>query len=282
MAERWADLHLHTLWSDGTTDLSQTVRRAKKAALQAIAITDHDTIGPDIIGPSQWIDGVEVICGVEIKAEIAGKRGEILGYFLNPDHPALGELFRWMAIARTQRMQTMIDRCNELLGLRLSYEQVAAKGHGSMGRPHLAQVLYDLGVVDSLEQAFNLYLRRGAPCYVPLPRPSSHQVIEAIRAAGGVAALAHPGLLPILNWGATLELLSKQGMAAIEVYYPYDQVTGEIYLTVEEAADFAERFSLIPTGGSDDHGPGSVKESLGMVKISYSAVDRLRSVSMVT
>lgn len=272
---RFADLHLHTRWSDGTLGVWETAKRAKEAGLCAIAITDHDTIGPELTAPSQPLAGVEVICGVELKAKVAGERGEILGYFLQPRHPALGELFSWMAKTRVRRMREMIERCNALLPAQIHYEEVAARTGGSVGRPHLAAELQRLGVVATYEEAFARFLGQGMPCYVPLPRPESRQAIAAIRAAGGVAALAHPGFLPLADFESVLRELRAEGMAALEVHYPYDQSKGPFYITIPRLLALARKLGLVPTGGSDDHGPGSVKESLGAVRVPYAVVEEL-------
>ncbi len=273
--ERWADLHLHTRWSDGTLDLAGVVARAKAAGLSAIAITDHDAIGPDLRQPFQEMDGLLVITGVEIKAEILGERGEILGYFLDPAHPALRELFRGMAEARERRMQAMVARCQEVLGLSLSYEEVRARARGSVGRPHLAALLVERGAVATLEEAFEKYLGDEGLCYVPLSRPTSAQVIAAIRAAGGVAALAHPGFHGFSDWTRVLQTLKDQGLRAVELFYPYETSAQPLNPGLSELPRIAAELGLIATGGSDDHGPGSVKESLGLVKVPYSVVEEL-------
>lgn len=275
--EKWADLHLHTRWSDGTLDLLGVVARAKAADLSAIAITDHDTIGPDLRRPFQEVGGLLVITGVEIKAEILGERGEILGYFVDPEHPALLALFSWMAQARERRMQAMVARCQEVLGLKVSYEEVRARAQGSVGRPHLAALLVERGAVGTLEEAFEKYLGDEGLCYVPLSRPTSAQVIEAIRAAGGVAALAHPGFHGFSDWKSVLIALRDQGLRAVELYYPYETSQEPLNPGLAELPALARELGLIATGGSDDHGPGSVKESLGLVKVPYSVVEELLS-----
>ena len=280
--DRWADLHLHTRWSDGTAGLAETVRRARTAGFSCIAITDHDTVSPELTAPVAEIEGVEVICGVEIKAEVVGRRAEILGYFIDPRHPALRELFAWMREARVERMRAMIARCNELLGADITYEEVAARASESVGRPHLAATLVERGVVSDVQEAFEKYLGNDRPCYVPLPRAGAARVIAAIRAAGGVAALAHPGFLDIGDWAAALAELKDQGMGALEVYYPYELSTAPVYIGVPELARLAREVGLVPTGGSDDHGPGSGKEYLGRIRIPYSTVAELAALAPST
>ncbi|MFO8033820.1 MAG: PHP domain-containing protein [Candidatus Bipolaricaulota bacterium] len=274
-AERYADLHLHTRWSDGTLYLKEAVRRAHSAGYDCVAITDHDTIGPELTTPIQVLEGAEVITGVEIKADILGHRGEVLAYFVDPFSPKLRELIDHIAQARIERMKEMISLCNLSLGLRLDYESVAHLTDGSVGRPHLAAALVEAGAARSNEEAFQRFLSRGAPCYVPLPRPGFPEVVSAVRAAGGVAALAHPAFLPIEDWQASLAELQDMGMDGLEVYYPYETGRAPLYISSAELAAFAEALGLIPTGGSDDHGPDSVNDSLGSVRVPYGVVERL-------
>jgi len=282
MGSRYCDLHLHTKWSDGTLSVADTARRAMAMGFSAIAITDHDTVGPELRAPLEERAGIQVICGVEIKADVLGERGEILGYFIQPGHPALRELFSWMARARVERMREMVRRCREALGIPLTYEEVAARAGGSVGRPHLAAELVRHGVAKDYQEAFDRFLGQGGECYVPLPRAESARVIEAIRAAGGVAALAHPALLSLPDFEAALLRLREEGMAALEVDYPYDPARNVLSISVEELRALAEKLDLVPTGGSDDHGPGSVRESLGLVRIPYEVVERLSALCSVT
>jgi len=279
---KWADLHLHTRWSDGTLDLAGMVARAKGVGLSAIAITDHDTIGPELTSPVAYHSGIEVICGVEVKADVGGERGEILGYFLSPEHPALGELFRWMAEARRQRMEAMVRLCQEVLGEEITVSEVLAGAAGSVGRPHLAAVLVHRGLARDYEDAFRRFLASGTPCYVPLPRPTSRQAIAAIRAAGGVAALAHPCFLSFADWESVLTALAGEGLAGAEVYYPYEASRQTLHADPASVAGIVRKLDLIPTGGSDDHGPGSVKDAIGLVRVPYApVVEELRASSSV-
>lgn len=282
MGARYCDLHLHTKWSDGTLSVADTARRARAMGFSAVAITDHDTVGPEIRAPLEERAGIQVICGVEIKADVLGERGEILGYFIHPGHPALRELFDWMASARVERMRAMVQRCREALGIPLTYEEVVARAGGSVGRPHLAAELVRYGVARDYQEAFDRFLGQGGECYVPLPRAESARVIAAILAAGGVAALAHPALLSLPDFEAALLRLREEGLAALEVDYPYDPARNSLSITVEELRALAEKLDLIPTGGSDDHGPGSVRESLGLVRVPYEVVERLSVLCSVT
>jgi len=269
-----ADLHLHTRCSDGTLGLAETVQRAALSQLDAIAITDHDAISPEIELPVQTWSNLEVICGIEIKADIFGIRGELLGYFVDPRNPALGELANGMREARKERMLAMITRCNRLLDVHIRYEEVAARTVGAVGRPHLAASLVERGLASSMEGAFREFLAQRAPCYVALPRPSCVRVIKAIREAGGVAALAHPAFMQVSDWAALLKRLRRAGMMGIEVFYPYACSSAPVQVQPDVIRALGEELGFIPTGGSDDHGPG-VKETMGSVRVPYASVEAL-------
>lgn len=278
MNERTADLHLHTNASDGTQSISELVERAAACGLSTIAITDHDTISSDLVERVTEIRGIEVITGVEIKVDYAGVRGELLGYFVEPQTPALRTLFSFMHRAREERMQRMIERCAEYLKTDITFDEVRALATGSVGRPHLAQVLVEKGLVPSLGAAFRRYIKTGKPCYVPLARPDYCDAMHAIHAARGVAVIPHPCLMPIEDWGAFLEKTRSEGLDGVEVFYPYDRVNGDLSIDPEKLRAMSEKYGFLLTGGSDDHGPNSVKETLGVVKLPYHYVSALKQV----
>jgi len=198
-----------------------------------------------------------------------------LGYFVDPGAPQLRQLLDQIVDARVERMKEMISLVNLRLGLRLEYESVAQLTDGSVGRPHLAAALVEAEAAPTKDEAFQRFLSQGAPCYAPLPRPDFAQVVAAIHSAGGVASLAHPAFLPFDNWLADLSHLQNRGLRGIEVYYPYQTGRAPLYASAAELAALAEELGFIPTGGSDDHGPDSVNESLGTVHVPYEVVERL-------
>ena len=276
MTDRTADLHLHTTASDGTQTILELVERAGACGLSTIAITDHDTISSELVGRVTEIHGIEVITGVEIKVDYAGVRGELLGYFIDPQAPSLRALFSFMHRAREERMRRMIERCAEHLKTDITFDEVRAMASGSVGRPHLAQVLVDKGFAPSLGAAFRQYIKTGKPCYVPLARPDYCDATRAIHTAGGVAAIPHPCLLPIEDWGTFLETARSEGIDGIEVFYPYDRANGDLSIDPEELRVMSEKYGFLSTGGSDDHGPNSVKETLGVVRLPYHYVSALK------
>jgi len=279
---RFADLHLHTTASDGTQSVTEVARRASALGLSVIAITDHDTISPDLTEREARIEGIDVITGVEIKADFNGVRGELLGYFVDPESPGLRSLFAFMQRVRRERMAQMVELCRERLRLEIAHEEVLALASGSVGRPHLARLLVDKGVVGSPREAFDRLLAKGRPCYVPLDKPSVREAAEAIHAAGGATSIAHPCLMDVEDWERFLKEAHAAGADAVEGLYPYAAARGALHISPASLTALARKEGFLLTGGSDDHGPGSVKESFGVLRIPLAYVQALREVCRPT
>ncbi len=277
MTSGYADLHLHTVASDGTTTIQEQVRRAKAVSLSCIAITDHDVIAQEVSERVRMIDGIEVITGVEIKADFDGITGEILGYFVDPKCERLRSFLAGMETARIERMEEMIRRCREELEIELDLTEVRTVAAGNLGRPHLARVLVNRGIATDFSDAFSSLLKRGAPCYAPIDKAGFRDVIETIHAAGGVASLPHPCLMNVRDWGGVLDLVSAAGMDGIEVFYAYDPAGRDMSIEPRMMQAMAEKRGFLLTGGSDDHGPDSTKESIGAIRVPYERVEALRA-----
>jgi len=277
MTHRYADLHMHTVASDGTVTIEEQVHRAKAAVLSCIAITDHDVISDGITARVAEIHGIEVIAGVEIKADFDGVTGEMLGYFVDPRADELRTFLAGMETARVERMEEMIRRCREELKVELDLKDVRAVADGNLGRPHLARVLVDRGVVADFSEAFHRLLKRGAPCYASIEKDDYRRVVEIVHRAGGVASLPHPCLMKVADWDAFLDELAAAGVDAIESFYPYDPVSRSLSIEPQVLRTMAEKRGFLLTGGSDDHGPNSTKESIGAIRLPYERVEALRA-----
>lgn len=276
MTECYADLHLHTTASDGTQTVSELAARARGVGLSIIAITDHDTISPDLTAPTTKINGIEVITGVELKVLYDGIHGELLGYFIDPHSSALTELFSFMRAAREKRMEEMISRCRNYTDADITIAAVRALAKGSIGRPHLAQTLVDRGVVTTKREAFDKLLGNGKPCYVALEKPDFRAAARAIHAAGGVTSIPHPCLFDVPDWDSFLAYVKPEGVDGVEVFYAYDR-PNELTADPQEIMLLARKHGFLLTGGSDDHGPGSVRESLGRIRVPCKYVEQLRA-----
>ena len=275
----FADLHLHTLASDGTCSVADQVARAKACGIRCISITDHDAIAEELVAPVQTISGVEVIAGVEIKADFGDVAGEILAYFIDPLDANLRTFLQGMEAARIERMEAMVERCREVLEIDLRMEEVRALAQGNIGRPHIARVLVDRGEVEDFSEAFDKLLASGRPCYVPIEKTRFEEVIRIVHEAGGVTSLAHPCLMRIDDWPSFLGDLADAGLDGMETLYQYGNANKALSIDPNLLASMAVERGFLQTGGSDDHGPDpeSPKIGMGQVRIPYAHVESLKA-----
>ncbi|MCS6886462.1 MAG: PHP domain-containing protein [Acidobacteriota bacterium] len=246
------DLHLHTTASDGSLTPRELVARAARIGVTAIAITDHDTTeGLQEARQYAAYFNLEVVAGVEISAEYEGTM-HILGYFIDPKCETLQNRLEQMRAARKVRNPQIVEKLRSL-GLKISLDEVIAVSGNKqvVGRPHFARVMLEKGYVKSIEEAFEKYLKKGAPAYVPKERLCPKAAIETIHAAGGVAVLAHPYQLklPAHTLQTVVAELVTFGLDGIEaIYSRHSQQQTEFY------TELAKRYDLLITGGSDFHG----------------------------
>ena len=274
------DLHLHTTASDGVMTPSEIVNYAKSKGLQAIAITDHDTIEglKEGLLEGERI-GLEVIPGIEISAEHSPGSMHLLGFFIDTHHPILKERLEYLQRARAERNPRMAEKLNKL-GINITFDEVLkASGGGQVGRPHFAQVLIEKGYVRSFQEAFDRFLKKGAPGYVEKMRFSAEESIHFINEANGVAVLAHPNTLQLNGYSELENLilrLVKKGLRGIEAYYPEHSA-----LEVAQYKTLAERHGLLVTGGTDYHGIEKNGLDIGVgrgeMRLPYSIVENLKA-----
>jgi predicted metal-dependent phosphoesterase TrpH len=273
-----ADLHIHTTASDGTDSLAERVRQASKRDLDTIAITDHDRLPADLTERVEIRSDINIISGVEVRAELFETKVEILGYYLDPDNDRLQSMLKEARDYRHERNRDLIERLNEVTEITLDYESIQEEVDGNLGRPHLAQRLVKEGIVESTGAAFNQYLAEEGAAFVPMERLDYQYVLDTIYDAEGVTSLAHPGRIRSKNVPVMLEELTKAGLDGIEVWYPYSSDRSQSYagIGLREAAALAKHHDLVPTGGSDCHGIDSEKFRIGDVRISDEALKQLR------
>ena len=260
------DLHTHTTFSDGSQTPAELVEEAAAIGLTAIAVTDHDTVDglPEALAAGERL-GVDVVPGVEINLEHDQVTMDMLGYFLAgmPTEELLAELAE-LRVYREERNARMVARLAEL-GLPLDPEDLAAASeNGAVGRPHIGEAMVRRGYVRSISEAFKLYLRRGAPAWVDRRRLALGRALKLLRASGALPVLAHPGIIrtDAAGLNAIVRDAARGGMAGIECYYPlHDEGT------VARCLGLAEKYALVPTGGSDYHGTVKPKARLGVASL---------------
>lgn len=265
-----ADFHTHSTASDGTLAPAELVLESARRGLSHIALTDHDTVaGLSEALAASHEHGVMVIPGVELSARV--ERGElhILGYGIDHRDNTLLERLEWLREQRRSRATRMVQQLAEA-GITLDPGSLPEVGAGqSIGRPHVARALVASGHASDVQDAFNRYLVEGKPGYIPSARLEPREAIALIRGAGGIAVMAHPFSLP--GFEQKLPELQDAGLTGMECYY--GEYTPE---QRHELARIADRLGLMPTGGSDYHGPAFREgRDLGSVDIPDDAVRRV-------
>lgn len=265
------DLHTHTTASDGSFTPTALVQQAHALGLAALAVTDHDTIG----GLAEAADaarelGLDFLPGVELSVEDKDGRFHLLGYGFDSEFPELAEKLAQLRRGRAARNTQMAQKMAEL-GLPVTMDDVraAAKKHGDaeesevIARPHFAQALINKGVVATVQEAFDKYLASGKPLYQAKEVLTLTDAIALLHRAGGVAVMAHPGLIPLSEAALAARVAAlhdEAGLDGIEALYSQHSPA-----ETERFLELARRHNLLITGGSDFHGTPKPHVPLGIV-----------------
>ncbi len=275
MATARFDLHTHSTASDGALSPRELVALAAERGLSGLAITDHDTV--DGIEQAQAMGsliGVRCIGGVELSCtSTADPSVHILGYFVNPQDPALLQIVSELQLARVDRARAMAERVSAVSGIELTLDDVLAQADGhAPGRPHVARAMVAKGVIASELAAFSPeWIGSGGRAFAPLASVPVARAIATIHQAGGAAVFAHPGS----SRGkaikeASLREAAAAGLDGVEVDHP-DHIDDVVRRCVELAAEL----DLVPTSGSDDHGNGVEGSRLGCRTVPLRIVQQL-------
>jgi 3',5'-nucleoside bisphosphate phosphatase len=266
-----ADLHLHTIFSDGTLNCDELVLRAAKAGLSAIAIVDHDTVaGIDEARKAGLANGVEVISGVELTADQEGVEIHLLGYLFDHHYQPLLEKLEFLKKNRIERIYKISDKLKKEMDVVLDPESVFGLSlKGTVGRLHVARAMVKAGIVNSTYEAFHKYIGDRCPGYISGFKLTPAEAIKLIKDAGGVPVLAHPYTL---RRDELIPEFVKMGLMGLEVYYSeHTQGMINFYL------DLVRKHGLIATGGSDFHGDTKPDVALGSITIPYELVEALKA-----
>lgn len=265
------DLHVHTTASDGTLEPREIVAEAASIGLTGIAVTDHDTVSgiEEARSFAARQDNFEVIPGIELNTNAGSKEVHILGYFIDSNHDEMLERLVQIREARELRAVEMVRKLNDL-GFAIDLFRVRELARGEiLARPHVAQAMLEKGYVHSMKEAFDQYIGMGKVAYVPRYKFPPLEAIQLIQKAGGVAVLAHPGLIKDDNM--VIQIIDM-GIQGLEARYPEHN-----HNEYKRYCRLAEERGLIITGGSDYHGPNNDDRSrLGCVRTDESVVRALR------
>ena len=263
------DLHMHTYHSDGALSPFELIKKAKDKGLTIIGITDHDSINAfqDAVVYGREI-GVEVIPGVEISTDLEDKEIHLLGYFFDTNND---ELIKYLSFFREERFHRAKRIINKLrnLGFKISIDDVLDRAkNSSIGRPHIANTMAEMGLVKNFNEAFEKYIGDFGPAYERKIHVSPHSALKLINEAGGLSFLAHPGFI---NESILLNFI-KSGIDGIEVIHPQHSSN-----QVRFYRGIVNQYCLLESGGSDFHGGEKNDDgNLGKYTLSRSAFDAMK------
>jgi predicted metal-dependent phosphoesterase TrpH len=246
------DLHTHSTASDGTDTPAELVRNAAAAGLDVLALTDHDTVGGHAEAIAALPAGLTLVTGAELSCRLEGVSLHMLAYLFDPHEPELARERELVRDDRVPRARGMVAKLREL-GVPVTWERVAEiAGNGAVGRPHVATALVELGVVDSVSDAFTPeWLATGGRAYVEKHELDPFDAIRLVKAAGGVTVFAHPRAAQrgaCVPESAIAELASA-GLDGIEIdHMDHDTATRA------RLRGLAADLGLFSTGSSDYHG----------------------------
>ncbi|MCX7661339.1 MAG: PHP domain-containing protein [Candidatus Omnitrophica bacterium] len=265
---KFADLHIHTYFSDGTDSVGSLIKQIKPLGLTCVSITDHDNV--DALEEALVLfekENIELIPGIELTAEYNQQEVHILGYFIDHKDRTLIDKLNFLKNNRRERVRKMIEKLNRL-GVDISVENVLnIAGKATIGRLHLAYALVKEKKVSSVSEAFRKYIGEEAPAYVLGFRFNLQEGIELVKKCGGIPVLAHPYSIK----ENSLYKIIESGVEGIEVYYPeHTPYLVNYYLSL------AQKYNLLVTGGSDFHGELKPDTKLGLIKIPYELVKNLK------
>lgn len=241
-----ADLHIHSIYSDGSLDPREIVEASRKFGLKVISITDHDTVSAVDETIKIAAHEIEVIPAVELSSNIGTTDVHILGYYIDHKDQDMLDYLEEFKKHRTARVKKIIENLDRA-GIKLEFEQIKITAQScSLGRPHIAAVMVENGCVKSINEAFTKYLGYDSPYYEPKMDIHPREVIKKIKTCGGVPVIAHPGTI---GDEKAMYGLIMDGALGIEVWHPDHTPRRQ-----QQFYEIALKNGLVMTGGSDCHG----------------------------
>ena len=266
-----ADLHIHSTASDGRYSPPELVRMAVNAGLTIIALTDHDTVDGIIpaLEAAKEFPVLTVIPGVELSTDTSSGEVHVLGYFIDYTNKEFQASLERMRNSRANRAEQMVTKLNEI-GCNIKLERIKEiAGNGALGRAHVAQALLEKGYITSFKEAFTKYIGHDCPAYVAREKLSPTEAVQLVLKANGLPVLAHP--FTTLNPESVVKDLKTVGLVGLEIYY-----AGYLPSEMNILLNLAQKYGLIPTGGTDYHGIDADSEiTIGGTDVPIHFVEKL-------
>ena len=269
------DLHIHSTASDGRYSPAEIVRMAVAKGLTTIALADHDTV--DGVAPAleaaREFPELTVIPAIELSTDTPSGEVHVLGYFIDYTNREFKASLERMRNSRIDRAEKMVAKLKEL-GCNIEWERIQEiAGSGALGRAHVAQALLEKGYISSFKEAFTKYIGHDCPAYVGREKLVPAAAVQLVLKANGLPVLAHP--YTSLNPETMLKELKAVGLVGVEVYY-----AGYLPAEVNSLLNIAQKYDLIPTGGTDYHGIDVSSDIiLGGTEVPKSCVERLTALA---
>lgn len=265
------DLHLHSTASDGALSPEELVTKAVDLGINAIALTDHDSVE----GVEQAVlegkrKGIEIVPAVELSSGLNGQDIHFLGYFIDHKDEKFNKLLERLRRLRMERAAKIVELLRRR-DVEIPFDEVlGAAKNGSVGRAHVAKIMVKRGYIDTVEEAFDKYIGRNGSCYVEKYFYTPKEIIETIRDTGGIAVLAHPALSKVDEFIFQFVSFGIQGIEVLHGEHTNEE--SQYYLKL------AQDYDLAPTGGSDFHGLKNSKRGrdIGAVKVPDKFLERLK------
>ena len=266
------DLHSHSLASDGQYPPAEVAARARDAGLAVWGLCDHDTVaGLPAAAEAARAQGLRLVPGIELSAFLARKEIHLLGHFVDPVHPTLTAFEDFLADHRRTRVRAIVERL-AAIGIHVTEQSIVRHSGGkTVGRPHVARAIMEVGAATSVRDAFDKYLAEGRPAYVGRYRLTVEDAVKLVRGAGGTVTIAHPGVSKIEV--GEVAMLAAAGVSGIEAIHPDQNPSVRDKYERAAAAN-----GLVVTAGSDFHGPEvSPDRNIGMVTMGEEALAALEA-----
>lgn len=267
---KYADLHIHSNYSDGTMTPEKIIKIAKNKGVQYISITDHDSVASQYITQNTYSD-ISIISGIELSSEYREFEIHLLGYFIDIENDVLRKTLDMLNKERMNRVESILIKLRNN-GININFNDLEISNNSTVGRSHIANAIVKKGYYDNYKIVFTSLLTQGKEAYVKGNKLGYKDAINTIKTAGGIPILAHPGQI---HKGLAVESIIKElkcyGVEGLEVYHPchYKNQTNYFY-------NIAKKNKLLITGGSDYHGNDQIHNSgLGNFGINQELLNKL-------